>query len=358
MVRMSLFHRNKQRNDAAQSNRPREDDEPINVTVFQRLQSWELFSLKKNIATMLCFYLLLLGVLTYASSFLRAKDCLPHWLTRLNTKLASRRAKEFQTIAATNSWNNPDAPPEERSTVAGPGSTVSYTAPVREWIGSLLANSTLGIRTMADLSCSELEWQTLIPGFDDLASFHGFDIVPDVVDRARAKAVSALAAKGVRPREVEHGHEHGAIGSYGLLRARQHIAAPFESATAFEATKGMGLGPALRFAVDDLVNGPPLPAYDVVMVRDTLMHLSLTDALAALERIDASGSRYLITTTFDTGEHQSNTFIRPGSWYPINLQQLPFELGEPLSSVKEGLPGVDYYGKKTLALWQLPVVKR
>ena len=97
-----------------------------------------------------------------------------------------------------------------------------------------------------------------------------------------------------------------------------------------------------------------LPAVDLVLLRDTLMHLPLTDALHVLERIDASGSRWLATTTFDTGA--DNAFIAPGSWYPVNLLRAPFLLAPPLSSVLEGHPGVDRYGEKRLALWRLPIL--
>lgn len=217
-------------------------------------------------------------------------------------------------IARHDRWNNPNAPAEERSTVAGPGSTIGYTEAVRRWLGGLLENSsTYGpIRSMADLSCSELEWQTLIPGWGSLDEFSGYDIVPAVVQRAKARA---LAARGALER------------------------------------------PQLHFAVSDMVSSTePLPAFDLVLLRDTLMHVSLTDALHVLERIDASGSKWLATTTFDTGDLASNVFILPGSWYAVNLLQPPFLLGPPVSSVLEGKPGVDRYGEKRLALWRLPIL--
>lgn len=251
---------------------------------------------------------------TYAALGCRAAPR-PTWLHRLDTFTHALRGRTFADIARGDKWNNPAAPPEERATVAGPGSTVAYTEAVREWLGRVLVEQR--VRTMADLSCSELLWQPLIPGWTGLESFAGYDIVPDVVERARTRA---------------------------------------------EAARGAASTPALHFAVADLVasspHDDPLPAVDLVLLRDTLMHVPPTDALHALERIDASGSSWLATTTFDTGDHASNVFILPGSWYAINLRQAPFLLGPPVASVLEGKPGVDRYGQKRLALWRLPVLGR
>lgn len=262
----------------------------------------------------------------------------PHWLTRLDALMAPRRSAVFRAIAATDAWNNPSAPLEERATVAGPGSSIAYTEPIREWLGRVIAERE--IQTMADLSCSEMLWQPLIPGWGGLQAFSGYDIVPEVVNRARVRAMEAVgfdmvdqggslrsvhgAVRGVRRRSVEGRH-----------------------------------GPALSFAVADLASAvEPLGKFDLVLVRDTLMHLPLTDALRTLERIDASGSKWLVTTTFDTGEqNRRNEFIAPGDWQPINLEIPPFEIGQPESWVNEGTPGVDFFGIKRLALWRLPVLR-
>lgn len=254
--------------------------------------------------------------LTQAALSHRAR---PPWLERLDTFSTVLRERVFTDIAVQDKWNNAAAPAEERMTVAGPGSSLQYTAAVRAWLGDILANTSIygPIRSVVDLSCSELAWQTAITGWSSLDRFSGFDIVPAVVERAQARA---------------------------------------------EAARGVSTLPVLHFGVADMVAAEaPLPAHDLVLLRDTLMHLPPTDALHALERIDASGSTWLATTTFDSPEGEvfggSNVFILPGGWYPVNLQQAPFLLGPPVSSVLEGQPGVDRYGKKRLALWKLPVLR-
>lgn len=254
----------------------------------------------------------------------------PRWLLRLDARMSAQRAATFRAIAAGDTWNNPAAPAEERATVAGPGSSMAYTAPVREWLGSLLHDAEMSISTLADLSCSELLWQTQIPGWRDLRAFSGYDIVPEVVNRARARAREAVG-------EAADGSHllHGAI----QMRRRAPSAR----------------GPVLSFAVADIAHdSEPLGKFDLLLLRDTLMHLPLTDALRALERIDESGSRWLATTTFDTAT--PNAFIQPGAWYPINLELPPFELGPPHAWVAEGIPGVEFYGVKKLALWRLPAL--
>ena len=242
----------------------------------------------------------------------------PRWLQRLQTHSARLRAPTFVTIAAKNSWNAPSvrAARSVTATLAGPGSTLNYTAAARAFLSRAI--SARGVRSVADLSCSELHWQIELDGFCRLESFAGYDIVPAVVATARARGAAAAAAC---------------------------------------AEAGGPPPPALTFAVADSVSDPPFPAVDLVILRDTLMHLPLHDALAVLARIDASGSRYLATTTFKSAPGvNGNAYISPGGWFPVDLSQPPFLLPEPEDAVLEGFPGVDRYGDKRLAIWRLPVL--
>lgn len=278
---------------------------------------WSIAALAKPVWKLIAMFALGLIVGSVATYAFLARRARPAWLERLDTFTGVMRGRVFADIARQDKWNNPDSPAEERITVAGPGSSMVYTEAVRAWLGEILANtSTYGpIRSMVDLSCSELAWQTHIPGWDKLDRFSGYDIVGSVVERARARAVAA---------------------------------------------RGDASTPVLQFGVADMVAAnEPLPAHDLVLLRDTLMHVPPTDALHALERIDASGSTWLATTTFDDpdGGGGGNVFILPGSWYAVNLRQPPFILGPPISSVLEGRPGVDRYGQKRLAVWKLPVLR-
>ena len=235
---------------------------------------------------------------------------------RVNVTLHNHthRREAFHAISQADAWNSHETR-GAGSTLAGPGSTLPYTAPVRAWLGGVL--STWRIRSVADMSCSELAWQTHIPGFFDLEAFTGFDIVPTLVQRAAKAAADAAIVR---------------------------------------QTAGLSV-PRFTFSSADMVSDPTFPPHDLVILRDTLMHLPIADALLALARIDASGSKWLVTTTFNNSDSgASNEFIQPGSWFPVDLLESPFFFPQPVSATLEGLPGTDRYGKKMLGLWRLPVL--
>jgi len=222
------------------------------------------------------------------------------WLAKLYPIVDAKRKTVFDKIFAKDLWNGHRSFDEE-TTRAGPGSTMSYTARVREFLGKFIAE--YHIETMADLSCNEMLWQRAIPGFQDLKLYAGFDIVPSAIEVSRNR------------------------------------------------TKGMK---NVELAVRDMVSQPLSRAYDLVMVRDTLFHLPLTDALQAITNINNSGSKYLGTTYVDDPK-MKNVFIAPGQWYPINLRKLPFLFPAPLASVDEGQPGEALFGQKKFAIWKLPI---
>ncbi len=213
---------------------------------------------------------------------------------------ATRRSRSFSDIYQKNAWNN-----GQGETRAGPGSFMNYTAATRKFLGSFIRSH--NITTVADLSCSEMLWQPHIPGFADLELFAGYDIVPDAIEHARERL-------GV----------------------------------------GVGRNPHVKLEVLDMVTGRLPRAFDLVLVRDTLFHLPILEALQVLEMINDSGSRFLGTTTIDSPKVR-NAFIEAGEWYPLNIKKPPFSFPEPLAAVVEGYKGVDFYGSKKLGVWKLPV---
>jgi hypothetical protein len=80
------------------------------------------------------------------------------------------------------------------------------------------------------------------------------------------------------------------------------------------------------------------------------VHLSFADARAALANIAASGSSYLLSTTFT--ERANNTDIGTGGWRPLNLQRPPFNFPPPLLMFSEEFD-VPEYRDKAIALWAL-----
>lgn len=108
-----------------------------------------------------------------------------------------------------------------------------------------------------------------------------------------------------------------------------------------------------EFRVLDLTKDP-LPRADVVLVRDCLVHLPYRSIWRALRNIKASGSTYLLTTTYP---RQQNSDIFTGRWRPLNLQASPFFFPEPLLRVNEE---IDEWGGRfpdgSLALWPVSVI--
>jgi hypothetical protein len=228
----------------------------------------------------------------------------PRWIHRIHEALRPSLRPAFSEIYSADKWNSGAQTFQNDSvTRAGPGSSLIYTEKVRLFLGDFIKQR--NIKTVADLSCNELLWQPLIPGFSELKLFSGFDIVPGAIQLAKDR-VSKLQS------------------------------------------------PTIELAVMDMTSESLSRAFDLVIVRDTFFHLPLTDVMSALSLIEASGSQYLGTTTIDDPKLR-NTFILSGEWYPMNLYMPPFLFPEPILWVVEGIPGVDYYGKKKFGIWKLPL---
>lgn len=208
---------------------------------------------------------------------------------RIRRRALARRAPAeiFAEYARINKWGDAES-------VSGKGSNLDSTAELRRRLPALLRE--LGVTSMLDLPCGDFHWMAHV----DLAGidYLGADIVPDLIAANRAR------------------------------HAR----------------------PGIRFEVIDLIAGP-VPRADLVFVRDCLVHLSNAHVRAALANIRASGSRYLLTTTFPG---RTNTDIVTGEWRAIDLTAPPFALPPPERLVAEGqgtCPG--QAEDKMLGLWKI-----
>jgi hypothetical protein len=107
----------------------------------------------------------------------------------------------------------------------------------------------------------------------------------------------------------------------------------------------------ISFAHLDLLMDP-LPAMDAILCRDCLVHLSFANISRALAQFRASGSRFLIATTFT--EHHANEDATDGDWRMLNLAAAPFHLPQPLALLNEGCTeGGGAYADKSLGVWSL-----
>jgi hypothetical protein len=92
----------------------------------------------------------------------------------------------------------------------------------------------------------------------------------------------------------------------------------------------------------------PLPKVDCILCRDMLVHFPLRDIALTIANFKASGSRYLLATTFPATE--TNTDIDIGEWRMINLEKAPFHFPSPLRMIAEHCASKP---DKSLGLWRL-----
>lgn len=102
--------------------------------------------------------------------------------------------------------------------------------------------------------------------------------------------------------------------------------------------------PNVHCAVAD-ITADALPRGDAILCRDVLPYMPLPLVSETLGRFKASGTRYLIATTFDYGLNQ---MVRIGGRQPIDLTAAPFELPRPAISIPD--PSQE---RKSLAVWRI-----
>lgn len=195
----------------------------------------------------------------------------------------------FTRIMRSNAWGDAES-------VSGPGSTRRRGADFQRELIDLF--DAYGIRSIVDTPCGDFNWMRDAVAHRELA-YTGVDIVPDLI-----------AADTKR---------------YGAAN-RQFVCADMTRAD--------------------------LPAADLVLCRDGLVHLSFRDALAAVRNFQRSGSRYLLATTFVRRAH--NIDVPTGGWRVLNLEAPPFSFPAPLARIDEHcLHGGGMHSDKHLALWEL-----
>lgn len=204
-------------------------------------------------------------------------------------KLARRDpADVFAGYYRSNKWGDP----ESRS---GKGSNMVATEKIRAALPGLVRE--LGAESFLDLPCGDYFWMREV----DLGvrQYTGGDIVAPLIEENRRK----YARGGV------------------------------------------------DFAVINLIEGP-IPRHDVVFVRDCLVHLSHAHVAAAIRNLKASGSTWLVTTTYPvTG---TNEAISTGQWRALNLTAAPFSFPAPERMIDEAEPGLKGSSEdKAMGVWRI-----
>ncbi len=198
----------------------------------------------------------------------------------------------FRMIYETNKWGDPES-------VSGKGSNMKQTESVRRELPGLLAE--IGARSMLDVPCGDFHWLRNCPL--DLDSYIGADIVDELV----------------RQNAERYGNDQRHFMRLDLTR-------------------------------------DTLPAVDVILCRDCLVHLCFEDAARAVDRIIESGSRYLLATTFVGLDRNVDKLT--GKHRPLNMELAPFGWPPPITAITESTEGSSYESLgKSLALWRVADLK-
>ena len=182
---------------------------------------------------------------------------------------------------------------------SGPGSTADQTAAVAAALPPLCDR--LGVARLLDVPCGDFSWMARVelPGVE----YVGGDIVPEIVETNRR----------------HHSRPGRAFRELDLTRSE-------------------------------------LPAADLLLCRDCLVHLSHADVDAALANISGSDIRWLLTTTFPA--ESENVDIVTGDWRPIDLTKPPFDLPPPIELLNEGCTEQDgAFTDKSLGLWAVSSIR-
>jgi len=201
---------------------------------------------------------------------------------------ALSHAQVFETIYKEKYWSRGG----ETDSVSGPGSSRGLTRSLQKELPLLFEKYKIG--SLLDLPCGDLHWISEVPLGD--VKYTGADIVAELIAANQEKY----------PRK-----------NFLQLDLRTH----------------------------------ELPAADLLLCRDCLVHFSFADARLAFENISRSRCEWLLLTTFPG--QTANDDIVTGLWRPLNLQAAPFGLPEPESLIEEDVK--DPSGKvpqKFLGLWK------
>lgn len=185
-------------------------------------------------------------------------------------------------------WRKHMWPGESRS---GPGSGIARTAPLRASLEAFLEREQQEL--FYDAPCGDFLWMQHVK-LPERTHYLGADIVAPMIEELQSKHTT----------------------------------------------------PTHTFRVADIVTDAP-PACDIWLCRESLFHLTLTDALAVIAHWRASDIPLFLATTSPTVTH--NQDIATGGWRPLNLELAPFNLGPPSEMFPDGAPADPH---KCIGVWR------
>lgn len=156
-----------------------------------------------------------------------------------------------------------------QETISGRGSSLAYTAPLRNALPDLLER--LGVGVLVDAPCGDFNWMSNV----DLKGIQyiGIDIVPEIIERNQS------------------------------------------------------LYPDKEFVVADITL-TELPQADLLITRDCLFHLPFKSIADWMERVRESAPAWLLVTS--NVNPRNFDIDRPGRYRPVNLLADPFRFTPPI----------------------------
>jgi hypothetical protein len=213
----------------------------------------------------------------------------PSYRRRVGALNGLSTAEVFDQYYEQNHWSAGES-------VSGGGSGLDATASLRHSLPALLFD--LGTRSLLDVPCGDHHWMATV----DLGEigYTGGDIVQNLVDATRAR--------------------------FG--------------------------GPRRAFHQIDLISDS-LPAADVLLVRDCLIHLNHESIWSVLRNVGQSGIGSLLVSHYPDLKANIDSPIGPAT--PVSLTLPPFSLPAPDRQLEDGGSGNQ---PKTLALWSVDTIRR
>lgn len=173
-----------------------------------------------------------------------------------------------------------------KESVSGPGSDTNSTVQLAKELTVLL--KALNVKTFLDAPCGDFNWMKNV----DLTNikYSGADIVDDLIVKNNEKYASEN----------------------------------------------------IEFSVMDIVKDT-FKEYDLIMIRDALVHLTNAQVISVLNNVKQSNTKYLLTThhawrddSVFPEKNRNNVDIKTGQWRRINLQEVPFFFPTPIKVIVEG----------------------
>ena len=206
----------------------------------------------------------------------------------LNKWIRKRREQRFFAAASRSEvfdWIYATNKWGSEESVSGKGSEQVQTEAVRAWLPQLIGE--LEIESLLDVPCGDLNW--LEPA-QLQTRYIGADIVEPLIEANRKRF------------------------------------------------------PDVEFHVLDAARDP-LPAAQLILVRDLLVHLNFADAARVLANLQGSGATYLACTTYP--DIHANVEKVTGKHHRLNMQLAPFDWPEPWRLLDER----ERHGK-ALGVWR------